>query len=259
MFRNAYNSVSTPLTTSYHIDSNLLSPAKSHRDLGIILSLDLSWNNHFKHITAKAYRSLGLLRRIFVKSTSTPVRKTLYISLVRSQLTYGSQLWNPHFIKDIINLERVQQHATCFILNDFNSDYKSRLLKLELLPLMYQFDYYDVMFFITSLKYPSIDFNITNFLKFSCSNTRSSTSNKLCHIFSSNNTLRNFYFNRFPRIWNSLPPINLNQPIATIKHLVRSAMWNHFLCNFNPDDPCTFHFKCTCRNCYFGAPETNFK
>ena len=36
-------------------------------------------------------------------------------------------------------------------------------------------------------------------------------------------------------------------------------MWNHFLCNFNPDDPCTFHFKCTCHNCYFDALETNFK
>ena len=139
-------SFNSSLTTSYHIDSNLLSPAKSHRDLGIILSSDLSWSNHFNHITAKAYRSLGLLRRVFGKSTSTPVKKTLYISLVRSQLTYGSQLWNPHFIKDVINLERVQRHATCFILNDFNSDYKSRLLKLELLPLMYQLDYYDVMF-----------------------------------------------------------------------------------------------------------------
>ena len=89
------------------------------------------------HITAKAYRSLGLLRRSFSNSVSIPVKKTLYISLVRSQLTYGSQLWHPHLIKDIVNLEQVQRCATCFILNEFNSSYKSRLLNLNLFPLMY--------------------------------------------------------------------------------------------------------------------------
>ena len=42
-------SFNSSLTTSYHIDSNLLSPAKSHRDLGNILSSYLSWNNHLHH------------------------------------------------------------------------------------------------------------------------------------------------------------------------------------------------------------------
>ena len=106
----------------------MLSPSDSHRDLGVTVSFDLSWNKHFDHITAKAYRSLGLLRRSFSNSVSIPVKKTLYISLVRSQ---GSQLWHPHLIKDIVNLERVQWRVTCFILNDFNSSYKSRLLNLH--------------------------------------------------------------------------------------------------------------------------------
>ena len=187
-------------------------------------------------------------------------KKTLYISLVRSQLTYGSQLWNPHLIKDVINLEQVQRHATCFILNDFNSDYKSRLLKLELLPLMYQLDYYDVMFFITSLKYPSINFNITNFLKFSCSNTRSSTSDKLCpHLFLQQYTSQ-LLFQSFPKnleftSTNQLEPTYCNyQALSEISHVEPFP-----ICNFNSDDPCTFHFNCTCRNCYFGAPKTNFK
>ena len=85
----------------------MLSPSDSHHDLGVTVSFDLSWNKHFDHITAKAYRSLGLLRRSFSNSVSIPVKKTLYgyISLVRSQLTYGSQLWHPHLIKDIVNLE----------------------------------------------------------------------------------------------------------------------------------------------------------
>ena len=65
----------------------MLSPSDSHCDLGVTVSFDLSWNKHFDYTTAKAYRSLGLRRHSFSNSVSIPVKKTLYISLVRSQLT----------------------------------------------------------------------------------------------------------------------------------------------------------------------------
>ena len=135
-------------------------------------------------------------------------------------------------------LERVQQRASCFILNDYNSNYKSRLLKLNLLPLMYLLDYYDIMFFVTSLKHPSTHFNIQQYMKFSNSKTRSSTANKLCYTFSSNNNLWHFYFTRLPRTWNSLPIINLNQLIAIIKSQIKATLWNHFTRNFDAENPC---------------------
>ena len=37
-------------------------------------------------------------------------------------------------------LERVQRRASKFILNDYSIDYKSRLIKLNLLPLMYIYE-----------------------------------------------------------------------------------------------------------------------
>ena len=98
----------------------------------------------------------------------------LYISLVRSKLIYSSQLWNPYLIKDIVMLERIQRRATKFILNDYTSSYKSRLLKLNILPLMYQFDYYDILFFVKHIKHPTDSFNILNYVSFSHSSTRSS-------------------------------------------------------------------------------------
>ena len=120
----------------------MLSPSDSHCDLEVILSSDLSWNKHFDLITAKAYRSLGLLCRSFSNSVSIPVRKILNISLVRSQLTYiyGSQLWHPHLIKRHYHCGA--SSTVCNLLYDFNSSYKSRL------PLMYLLDYYDIMFFV---------------------------------------------------------------------------------------------------------------
>ena len=154
-------------------------------------------------------------------------------------------------------LECVQRRTTCFILNDYNSNYKSRLLKLNLLPLIYLLDYYD-MFFVTSLKHPSTHFNVQQYVKFSNSNTRSSTANKLCYTFSSNNNLRHFYFTCLPRTWNSLPIINLNQSIAIIKSQIKAALWNHFTCNFDAENPCSFHFSYPCRNCHYNAPNLNF-
>ena len=120
-----------------------------HKDLGITMSYDLSWSKHIAQISSKAYHILGLLHRTFSATNSITTRKSLYISLVRSQLLYGSQIWRPVLIKDIKSLEQIQRRATIFILNGHYTDYKSRLLKLHLLPLMMTLD---ILFFVRSLK-----------------------------------------------------------------------------------------------------------
>ena len=74
---------------------------------------------------------LGLLCRTFSKSLSISAKKLLYISLVRSQLIYGSPIWRPFLIKDIKLIEQIQCRAIKFILNDFHSDYCNRLVKLQ--------------------------------------------------------------------------------------------------------------------------------
>ena len=130
--------------SNYHIGTKQLSQSDSHRDLGVLQSSNLSWSQHYNHILANAYKSFNLLQRTLSKHHSIQTKKKLYISLVRSRLIYSSQLWNPYLIKDIVILERTQRRATKFILNDYSSNYKSRLLNLNILPLMYQYDYYDI-------------------------------------------------------------------------------------------------------------------
>ena len=76
------------------------------------MSHDLSWSKHISQITCNAYRILGLLRRSFSAINNIITRKRLYISLVRSQLLYGSQIWKPALIKDIKSLEQIQRRAT---------------------------------------------------------------------------------------------------------------------------------------------------
>ena len=67
------------------------------------------------------------------------------------------------------------------------------------------------MFVINCLKDASIStsFCIHSYITFSNSSTRSTTHLKLKHSLAKSNTIGHFYFSRLPRLWNSLPTINL--------------------------------------------------
>ena len=232
----------------YFLNNTIINKQPSTKDLGIIVSSDLSWSNHYKSITSKAYRTLGLIRRTFT-TNSVKARKKLYLSLVRSQLTYCSQIWRPYLIQDIKLLENIQRRATKFILNDYSSPYHVRLRHLSLLPLMYIYEMNDILFFIKSLKSSSDHFNITEYVSFTSGSTRSSTNSKLVHKRTRLNNNRHFYYNRLPRLWNALPPIDLSCSISAIKSLLFKYMWSHFLKHFNSENPCSFHFLCPCNHC----------
>ena len=95
--------------------------------------------------TSRAYKLLGLIRRTLSSCHSTTTMTRLYVSLVRSQLFYCTQVWRPHLMRDILNIERVQCRATKYILNDYTSSYKTHLILLNLLPLMYLFELHDIL------------------------------------------------------------------------------------------------------------------
>ena len=130
-------------------------------------------------IVTKAYKILGLIRRTFHASCTTTKSK-LYLSLVRSQLMYCSQLWRPYLIKDIQILEQVQGRATKYILSNYSSDYKSHLTNLNLLPFMYFYEVNDIMRF-KSYQTPSPHFNTHDHVTFLDCSTKSTKHSKLVH------------------------------------------------------------------------------
>ena len=86
-----------------------------------------------KHIKCLVYFAVHLV------SLQISLLRNCYTCL-RSQITYGSPIWRPSLIKDIKFIEQIQRRATKFILNDYHSDYYNRLIKLQILPLMYMFE-----------------------------------------------------------------------------------------------------------------------
>ena len=174
------------------------------------LSTNINFRHHYEKLIADAYRMLGLLRRTF----TTPciyARKQLYLTLVRSQMMYSSQLWRPFLLKDIEILEQVQRRATKFILNNYIISYKCRLIQLNLLPLMYQYELNDLLFFIKSYKASNTHFDINQFVHFRSSSTRSSAASKLVHQVSYSKLI-SIFFCRITRLWNALPQIDITLP-----------------------------------------------
>ena len=234
----------------YYINGQPIASVDKHRDLGITVQKNLSWSDHIATACTKAYKSLYLIRRTLSNLPSpSSIKLHLYKSLVRSKLSYCSQLWRPQLLRDIICLERVQRRATKFILNDFSSNYKSRLISLNLLPLMYWYELQDLMFLVKCLKDPPDNFDILSHISFLSSCTRASSSKKLKHNLCHTTTTRHFYFNRVVHLWNAIPAVDTSQSYYIIKRQLSSFLWDHFQSHFDPNSPCSFHFRCPCSSC----------
>ena len=107
----------------------------------------------------------------------------------------------------------------------------------------------DVMFFIKQLRAPVGNFDISEFLSFTASSTRSSTYLKLQLSRSPSNLSSHFYFCRFPRLWNALPPMDLSLSIPTLRRQLLDIFWFRFINSFDSDNPHSFHYLCPCTLC----------
>ena len=84
--------INAKVITNYKIADTQVLTSSPHKNLGIIISSDLSWDQHYKNIIPKTYRMLGLLHCSFSKHQIVTAKRNLYISLVRSQVIYCSNL-----------------------------------------------------------------------------------------------------------------------------------------------------------------------
>ena len=113
---------------------------EAQKYLGGLVTKNLQWNSQVLAACSKAKRTLGFLRRLTFDTHDQRARKLLYLSLVRSNLAYCSQVWAPQAVNLILDIERIQRRAAKFILSlphRSEVSYKQRLLKIGLLPLCY--------------------------------------------------------------------------------------------------------------------------
>ena len=129
----------SPLNFIYKLDNVELERVSKEKDVGVNITNSLSWNTHIHAITARANKLLGLLKRTCPLLNDVSVRRSLYLALVKSQLSYATQVWSPDKIVLKTQIERVQKRATRWILKQrvgVMSD-RGRLLTWRLLPLTF--------------------------------------------------------------------------------------------------------------------------
>ena len=64
----------------YFVNNSPISACTSQKDLGILMTSNLSWSEHIALITYKAYKKLGLLRRTFCSRNTSCAKRSLYLS-----------------------------------------------------------------------------------------------------------------------------------------------------------------------------------
>ena len=135
------------------------------RDRGLLTNHHLSWNSHIDIITSKANRILGLIKRTCRGWRDTETLKTLYCTLMRSQVEYGLVVWSPYTSRNVDKLERIQRRGTKFVLGQNYISYEDRLRCLNMLSLEKRRYLFDVTFLYKALS-GYLNINLTPLLNF---------------------------------------------------------------------------------------------
>jgi len=130
---------------TYSINHKELCRVDFINDLGILLDIKLLFVKHFDFMLARASKLLGFCKRRASEFNNIWVTKSLYCSLVRSILEYGSLIWNPISNNHSKCIESVQKQFLLFALrHQFNPrdydnlpsyDYRLRLIDMNSLSL----------------------------------------------------------------------------------------------------------------------------
>ena len=114
-----------PIIYQYRMCDIDLESVVSIGDLGIIFDKEVNFNQHIDKTVMRAFRMLGFIKRNSIHLEDTKALKTLYNSLVRSILEYGSIIWHPIYQRHIDKLERVQSKFTKYMLFKHRFDYSN--------------------------------------------------------------------------------------------------------------------------------------
>ena len=235
----------------YTIGEDSLEYADTEKDLGILINSSFDFTDHIDALISKANQQFGLLRRTchFVKDIRR--RRSLYLTLVRSQFEHCSPIWRPSSKKNLEKFDSFQKKCVKWILSEEEHSYHSlncyfrKCRQANILPLSKRFDFNDLILF-HKVVHQDIPLKLPAYLKFydGSSRLRSTHLDSLSIVSeilpraSAPNLLNKSFFYRTHSLWNHLP--NEIRSIAS-KSLFRARLetflWEDIMTN--PDESIT--------------------
>lgn len=144
------------IKSEYKVNGQVLSRVNTVVDLGVTLDSKLLFDKHIESMVARAMKTLGFILRVSKDFKIIKTLKILYCALVRSQLEYCSQIWNPRYKEYITLIEKPQRKFLRFInykanISNAKFDYDTSCKHHHLLPLHMRREAADLTFLLNVL------------------------------------------------------------------------------------------------------------
>jgi len=197
------------------------------RDLGVLIDKELKFSAHIIKICKSASSVCHLIFRSFHNKSRTFLIN-LFSVYARSKLEYASQVWNPHLIKDIDRIEKIQRRFTKRIPGLQNLAYSNRLKILGLERLELRRLHLDLVL-VYKITHGMIDLCFDDYFSLKESNTRGHS--LTLSINRCQKDVRKYFFsNRVVHWWNFLSEVTVNASnLNTFKQLILKEDLSRFL------------------------------
>ena len=203
----------------YNINGNIIEFCENGRDLGVLVSSNFRWDDQHDEILKKAHQMLGFTKRTCHFILDARKRRSLYLSLVRSNFEHGSIIWRPVTETEISDFEKLQKKALKWIFKEENMHYNDetyikKCCQANLTPMKIFFDINDLTFF-HKIVYENVPILLPEYIKPYTGQGRLRQANLdslsyVCIFTSSSypSSRSPFYKSLFYRVihsWNSIP------------------------------------------------------
>ncbi len=204
------------LKFQYFLGDDPLDYADSEKDLGVCMSINFRFDDHWDKILSKAAQQLGITRRTCSFVHDTRRRRALYIALIRSQFEHCSPIWRPTNKTAIDRFEAFQKKCIKWVISEENvnyisfGDYLKKCKQLNLLPLAMHFDLNDLILF-HKVVYELIPLKMPEYLT----------------LYNNNSRLRSTHLDSLSYV-SAILPRNSNRGILDKSFFYRThSLWNH--------------------------------
>ena len=123
--------IGKPSGAEYKMSSQTIVPVDNVVDLRVTIDNKLKFSDHINRIVCQAHKRANLIIRCLMSRDLSSLVRAFKV-YVRPVVEYCSVVWNAHYMKDIVALERVQRRFTKRLPGMKALTYHQRLVKLRL-------------------------------------------------------------------------------------------------------------------------------
>ena len=191
---------------SLKLGNSQISRVYSYKYLGLTFTCTLSWLVHINQTISKAKRLLGLIYRQFYHYSSSSTLLSLYTTIVRPILEYGSTIWDASSTALSTSVEKVQFFALKIISKTWSTSYSNLLSSVNISSLEHRRRSAKLLLFF------KLSNNLHFISSFPCHRSckpeyalRHYSIFDFSRLFCRTSSLANSFFPSTIKLWNSLP------------------------------------------------------